>query len=104
VIEELAADGHPIAAGRAGENLTLRGLAWDSLRPGSRLRVGSALVELSFPAVPCSKQTQWFADGDFKRIAYEVNPQWVRWYGWVRERGDVAPGDTVVVQPAPASV
>jgi len=99
VIEALARDGHPIAAGCAGENLTLRGLDWRSLRPGSRLRIGSALVELSFPAVPCKKQTRWFADGDFKRIAYEVNPQWVRWYGWVREPGDVTPGDAVVVQP-----
>ena len=100
VIDELAGQGHPIAAGRAGENVTLSGVDWASLRPGSQLRVGSALVELSFPAVPCKKQTQWFNDGDFNRIAYENNPQWVRWYGWVREPGEVTPGDAVIVQPS----
>ena len=99
VIAELASAGHPIAAGCAGENVTLTGLEWASLRPGARLRVGTALVELSHPAVPCQKQTRWFADGDFARISYERNPAWVRWYGWVREQGRVRAGDAVIVQP-----
>ena len=99
VIDELAANNHPIAAGSAGENVTVRGVDWAAMRPGTRLRVGTALVELSYPAVPCKKQTRWFADGDFTRIAHENNPQWVRWYGWVREPGDVRSGDEVVVQP-----
>ncbi|MEY2566777.1 MAG: hypothetical protein QOE35_1306 [Actinomycetota bacterium] len=99
VIAELAAQGHPIEAGSAGENVTVEGLDWSSLRPGARLRVGSAIAELSFPAVPCQKQTQWFSDGDFGRLAYERNPQWVRWYAWVRETGRVDEGDAVVVRP-----
>ena len=100
IVEELAAAGHPVFAGCVGENMTLSGIDWNGLRPGARLRLGGALVELSFPAVPCQNQTQWFTDGDFTRIAYENNPQWVRWYGWVREPGDVATNDEVVVQPA----
>jgi MOSC domain-containing protein YiiM len=99
VIGELAGAGHPIAAGNAGENLTLSGIDWTALRPGARMRIGSVLAELSFPAVPCAKQARWFTDGDFRRIAHENNPQWVRWYAWVREPGYVAPGDPVVVQP-----
>jgi len=98
VIDELAAAGHPIAAGSAGENITVRDIDWGSLRPGTLLRVGSALAELSYPAVPCQKQTRWFSDGDFTRIAFENNPQWVRWYAWVREPGDVESGDAVLVQ------
>ena len=39
-IEALAAEGHPIAAGTAGENVTIRGIDWDSVLPGSRLRLG----------------------------------------------------------------
>ena len=74
-----------VAAGSAGENVTLRGVDWATMRPGTRLRVGSALIELSYPAVPCKKQTRWFTDGDFNRISYERNPHWVRWYAWVRE-------------------
>jgi MOSC domain-containing protein YiiM len=99
VIDALARAGHPIAPGSAGENLTLSGVDWATLRPGTRLRVGSALTELSFPATPCAKQTRWFADGDFRRIGHDRNPQWTRWYGWVREPGVVQPGDAVVVQP-----
>jgi MOSC domain-containing protein YiiM len=99
VIAELATAGHPIAAGCAGENLTVSGLDWSSLRSGARLRVGTALAEISFPAVPCRKQTRWFADGDFSRIAHERNPQWARWYAWVREPGYVTTGDPVALQP-----
>jgi MOSC domain-containing protein YiiM len=99
VIDELAALGHPLWPGCAGENLTLTGLDWSAIRPGTRLRIGTALAEVSFPAVPCQKQTRWFSDGDFTRIAYEHNPQWVRWYAWVREPGEVRPGDEVLVQP-----
>lgn len=99
VIDELAAAGHPIGPGGAGENLTLSGLDWSALRPGARLRLGTALAEISFPAVPCAKQTRWFSDGDFGRIAHERNPQWVRWYAWVREPGDVHAGDTADLQP-----
>ena len=49
VIAELAAAGHPIEAGAAGENLTLTGIDWATLRPGARLRVGTALAEVSYP-------------------------------------------------------
>ena len=97
VLDELAGQGHPIGPGSAGENLTLSGIDWASLRPGARLRLGTVLAELSFPAVPCANQTQWFSDGDFRRIAYERNPQWVRWYAWVREPGEVRPGDAALV-------
>ena len=99
VIDELAAAGHPIEPGRAGENLTVSGLPWAALRPGTRLRVGDALAEVSFPATPCAKQAGWFTDRDFRRIDYQRNPQWVRWYAWVREPGVVRVGDAVTLQP-----
>jgi MOSC domain-containing protein YiiM len=98
VLDELKAAGHPIGPGFAGENLTLSGVDWPRLRPGTNLRLGTALAEVSFPATPCGKQARWFTDGDFKRIDHGHNPQWVRWYAWVREPGVVAPGDTVLVQ------
>jgi MOSC domain-containing protein YiiM len=95
VIAELADAGHPVAAGSAGENLTVSGIAWPALRPGMQLRAGTALLEISFPATPCAKQTRWFSDGDFARISHERHPEWVRWYAWVREAGSVQVGDPV---------
>lgn len=100
VIETLAAEGHPIEAGSAGENLTLSGVRWSELRPGATLRVGTAVAELFHPAVPCAKQARWFADGDFSRLHHEIHPERTRWYAWVREPGEVRAGDEVVVQPA----
>jgi MOSC domain-containing protein YiiM len=99
VIDRLAADGHPIAAGSAGENITIEGLDWATLRPGTLLRIGTVLAEVSFPATPCAKQTRWFADGDFRRIDHDRNPHLVRWYAWVREPGRVDEGDAVAVRP-----
>ena len=99
VIGGLAAAGHPIEPGAAGENLTVTGVAWSSLRPGSVVTVGSARLEVSFPATPCHKQRRWFVDGDFGRISHDRNPDLTRWYAWVRQSGNVRVGDAVVVQP-----
>src|SRR5215217_6827251 len=43
VIERLRTEGHPIAPGTAGENVTLAGLNWSLVRPGVRLRLGDAV-------------------------------------------------------------
>lgn len=93
-VDALAAEGHPIGYGSAGENLTLRGLDWPDLRPGTRLQVGGALVEVTVDAVPCRKNGRWFTDGKFGRL--KVNS---RRYARVLEEGDVLPGDAVVVEP-----
>lgn len=99
VIEALQAEGHPIHPGAAGENITVRGIDWASLRPGTRLRIGTVLAEVSAPALPCSKNAQWFLDGDFERMHHERHPGWSRLYAWVLEPGQVATGDAVVVEP-----
>ena len=96
---DLAGAGHAVEPGAVGENLTLSGIDWRTLRPGTRVRAGSALVEVSFPATPCHKQARWFTDRDFSRLSHEQHPAWARWYAWVREPGVVRAGDPVVVQP-----
>ena len=98
VIEALAAEGHPIVPGAAGENLTLAGLDWSELRSGTRLRAGGVLAELSLPTVPCAKNARWFRDGDFMRMSHDRHPGWSRWYATVVEPGEVAVGDAVVVE------
>ena len=99
VIDDLARQGHPIAPGSAGENVTVSGLSWADMRPGLALSLGSCRLETSFPAVPCQKQARWFSDGDFSRISHQENPDQARWYAWVRQPGTVATGDTVVLGP-----
>lgn len=100
VIAGLRAEGHPIGWGSAGENLTVEGLDWAALRPGTRLLAGSALLELTAYAIPCRKNARWFRDGRFRRIAQEVAPGAARLYARVVVDGAVAAGDEVVVEPA----
>ena len=99
VVAALRAEGHPIAPGNAGENLTLSGLDWAALRSGTRLRVGGVLAELSLPATPCAKNARWFAGRDFMRMSHDRHPGWSRWYATVLAPGTVAVGDAVVVEP-----
>jgi MOSC domain-containing protein YiiM len=53
-VEELAAQGYPVANGSLGENLTVSGMDRHNWRTGQRYRVGDGcVIELTAPRVPC---------------------------------------------------
>jgi len=93
VIDAFAAAGHPIAAGSAGENITLRGLDWALVRPGTRLRIGGVLCEISSWALPCKKNARGFTGGDFMVMHHDRGPV-SRAYATVLEPGSIHVGDT----------
>ena len=96
IIERLRAEGHPIFPGSVGENLTVSGLDWEQLRPGSRLRVGDGvLLEVTSYTSPCLTISGSFHDGRFSRISQKTHPGESRVYARVLRRGDVRPGDEV---------
>jgi len=99
VIDALRAEGHPIEPGAAGENVTLSGIDWSTIRPGTQLLIGDVLAEVSAWATPCAKNAQWFSDRDFGRIDHDRHPGWSRAYAWVREPGTIRSGDAFVVEP-----
>lgn len=99
VIDALRAEGHTVSAGAAGENLTVSGIDWATIRPGVRLSVGTAVLDVSAFATPCAKNAQWFRDREFRRMDHSLHPGWSRAYAWVVDGGTVAPGDVVVVEP-----
>ena len=99
VVADLQAEGHPVFAGACGENLSLTGLDWSGLRAGTRMRVGTALIELSLPTDPCRQIKPFFAGGAVRRIDHHGYPGAARWYATVLEPGDVATGDVVDVEP-----
>ena len=100
VVERLAGEGHPIAPGRAGENVSVRGLDWAAVRTGTRLALGdSLLLEVSLPALPCAKNARWFLDGDFGRMGHVREPGISRMYASVVEVGPLARGDAVRLEP-----
>ena len=98
VIAALAADGHAIRPGAAGENITLGGLDWSTVRPGVRLRIGTVRCEVSAYALPCSKNAQWFTGGEFETIHWERGPV-SRVYATVVEPGAIRTGDIAAFEP-----
>lgn len=98
VIEALRAEGHPIAPGSSGENLTLAGVEWATLKSGDRVRVGtSAQLEIVSYTSPCENNAGWFLNGDFKRISQKRHPGWSRLYARVMAEGVVRQGDAVEI-------
>lgn len=102
-IEAMAAEGHPIAAGSTGENITIRGIDWDLVVPGARLRLGAdVLVEITRYTTPCKTNARWFTGGDFNRMHQNLFPGFSRVYARVITGGVVRPGHEVeLVPPAP---
>jgi MOSC domain-containing protein YiiM len=100
VVERLAEEGHPIAPGDAGENVSVAGVNWPSLRPGTRIAIGDdVLVEVSAYATPCKKNKGWFLDGDFNRMNHDREPGVSRVYASVLRDGVIRPNDPVIVEP-----
>jgi MOSC domain-containing protein YiiM len=103
VIDALRAEGHPIAPGLAGENITVRGLPWADVRPGVRLLIGDVACEVSGWAVPCSKNAGWFVNREFRRMHHERGPV-SRVYATVVEptasaQGSIVVGDAAILEP-----
>lgn len=97
-IAALQAEGHPIAPGTTGENLTTAGVLWSSLGAGDRLHVGAHVVlEISGPAPPCRTIAAAFEGGAFKRISETVHPGWSRLYARVLTPGTISVDDPIVV-------
>lgn len=103
VIDAFRADGHPLAPGLAGENVTVRGLPWADVRPGVRLRLGEVVCDVSAYAIPCKKNAGWFTDRDFNRMHHDHGPV-SRVYATVVEptasvQGSICVGDAAILEP-----
>jgi len=98
IIQALQQEGHPIAPGTIGENLTVSGLDWSLLVPDVQLEVGEAQLQLTKFVTPCVNIAGSFRGGDFSRVAQKVNPGWSRVCARVVREGLVRVGDPVVIR------
>lgn len=96
-LEALQREGHPVVAGALGENVTIRGLEWEAIVPGTRLQLGDATVEITGYTAPCKNIEACFSAGDINRVNQKTNPGWSRVYASVEQPGTLRPGDPVVV-------
>ena len=94
-IHALQAEGHPIAPGVTGDNLTIAGIDWSAVRPGARLEIGDVLLEVTGFATPCRKIAVAFRDGQFTRISDTVHRGWSRVYARVLIEGELETGLSV---------
>ena len=93
VIRALRSEGHPVGVGATGENLTVSGVDWALVVPGTVWRVGEALLEVASYTAPCKTIRDSFLDKRYKRISQKVNPGWSRVYARVLEEGRARAGD-----------
>ncbi len=99
ILDNLRAEGHPIGPGATGENVTIRGIDWKKLVPGSRVHLGEqVIVEITSYAAPCRIVAHYFRDGDFNRINHAVHPGRSRLYARVVRQGTMYPGDDVMLE------
>ena len=93
----MQAEGHPIAPGTTGENLTVSGIDWSRVAPGACLDIAEVRLEITAYAAPCGNITGSFVGGDIARVAEKRNPGWSRVYARVLVPGHIRVGDTVTL-------
>jgi len=99
-IEALQREGHPIAPGAIGENVTVEGLDWSAVGPGSRMSLGpDVLIEVTRFTSPCFNIAKSFTAGDFARVAAKRHPGDSRVYARVLRTGTIRAGDAVRLVP-----
>jgi len=92
--------GRDLGPGAFGENLSTRGVDLTRARIGERWRVGSALLEVRQPRVPCFKLGLRMEDPRFpKRFAAAGRPGL---YLGIVEEGEIGAGDAITVVSRPA--
>lgn len=83
--------------GQFGENLTTEGLLESELSIGDRLRIGSVLLEVSQPRVPCFKLNIRMKSPTFSKIFLKSGL--VGFYFRVIEPGQLEAGDGITLLP-----
>lgn len=96
--------GQPIRDGQFGENLTTEGIDLNALELGTRLQVGSVVLEVAHVRTPCNDFKGWMGETGFdstawvKRFALALRPgPYLR----VLQPGVLTAGDEIVVLDRP---
>lgn len=88
--------GIDLPPGYVGENLVLDGIAESEVCAGDKIRIGSALVQISGPRVPCSNQARRAGRPDWVKLTIQESR--TRFYLRVLEPGVLGEGDAWVLE------
>ncbi len=98
IIQTLKNEGHPIQSGSAGENITITGLPWEELGPGTELQLGNTVrLVITDYAPPCRNIGKYFSDRCYSRISHKHYPGISRLYARVLTPGIVSLGNHVQI-------
>jgi MOSC domain-containing protein YiiM len=98
--DELGRD--DLVPGWFGENLTTEGLSEDDVRIGDVLRIGTAVLQVSQPRIPCYKLAARMGDPGFARPFLRSGR--TGWYLRVLREGELAVGDAVAREGDPGAM
>jgi MOSC domain-containing protein YiiM len=93
--------GRPFANGEFGENLTTEGIAVNDALIGERWRVGTALLEVAEPRVPCWRLGVRMNDPRFVGVFTQALRPGA--YLRILEEGDIGAGDEIRVVGEPST-
>lgn len=88
--------------GMFGENLTVQGLHEKTVHIGDQFRIGSAIVQVTQPRMPCYKLGLRFGRSDMVRRFWSSGRS--GFYLRVLEEGEVGAGDSVELQSVGAEL
>ena len=88
--------GMNLQAGFVGENITLDGITEENICVGDRVRLGTALVEVSGPRVPCANLARRIGRTDWVKLTIVENR--TGFYLRVLEPGAVQAGDSWLLE------
>jgi len=98
IIAQLQGEGHPIAPGSSGENLTVEGLDWEEIAIADRFQLGdTVLIEITDYAQPCRTIAKYFTGRKYGRISQKRNPGKSRLYAKVLAEGSLSLDDEVKI-------
>ena len=97
VIRALQREGHPIAAGTTGENLTVSGLDWTAVVPGTEVHIGDVRLHITKYTTPCEIISPSFLGHDFTRISQTLHAGCSRVCARVLAGGVIRVGDPVTI-------
>ncbi len=90
IIAQLQTEGHPIAPGSSGENLTIEGLDWGEIAIGDQFKLGEdVLIEITDYAQPCRTIAKYFTGRKYGRISQKRNPGTSRLYAKILIPGSI---------------
>ena len=98
ILQQLNAEGWPVEPGHLGENVLLAGIANSQLGPGTQVRIGKALLEVSRACLPCTElYTLEYVGADRGPGLVKTLKGRRGWYARVLEGGTVTKGEAVTL-------